>query len=66
VPFTDPLADGPTIQKANQRALKGGTKSVRQCLELAVAARKVRRNTAHKLLLRYTITVTCNTLTINL
>ncbi len=25
IPFTDPLADGPTIQRASQRALEGGT-----------------------------------------
>ncbi len=25
IPFTDPLADGPTIQRANERALRGGT-----------------------------------------
>jgi tryptophan synthase alpha chain len=25
IPFTDPLADGPTIQRASERALKGGT-----------------------------------------
>ena len=24
IPFTDPLADGPTIQRASERALKGG------------------------------------------
>lgn len=26
IPFSDPMADGPTIQKANYRALKSGTK----------------------------------------
>lgn len=28
VPFTDPMADGPTIQSSSQRALDGGTKLV--------------------------------------
>lgn len=39
VPFTDPLADGPTIQRANQRALDGGVDSVEHCLKLAKEAR---------------------------
>ncbi|MGH9780717.1 MAG: tryptophan synthase subunit alpha, partial [Candidatus Acidiferrales bacterium] len=25
VPFSDPVADGPTIQRASERALRGGT-----------------------------------------
>jgi tryptophan synthase alpha chain len=33
VPFSDPIADGPTIQRASQRALAGGT-SLRRVLEL--------------------------------
>jgi tryptophan synthase alpha chain len=32
VPFSDPLADGPTIQAATQRALENGT-TVRACLD---------------------------------
>ena len=27
IPFSDPIADGPTIQAASQRALRGGTKT---------------------------------------
>ena len=34
VPFSDPIADGPTIQRASERALAGGT-SLRRVLELA-------------------------------
>jgi tryptophan synthase alpha chain len=33
VPFSDPIADGPTIQRASERALAGGT-SLRRVLEL--------------------------------
>jgi tryptophan synthase alpha chain len=32
VPFSDPMADGPVIQRASERALKGGV-TVRGCLE---------------------------------
>lgn len=40
VPFSDPLADGPVIQAATQRALENGI-TVRKCLE-AVAALRAR------------------------
>jgi tryptophan synthase alpha chain len=33
VPFSDPIADGPTIQRASQRALDNGT-TLEDCLEL--------------------------------
>jgi tryptophan synthase alpha subunit len=32
VPFSDPMAEGPTIQKSNQRALDNGVNSIDQCL----------------------------------
>lgn len=38
VPFSDPLADGPTIQAANQTALKNGA-SIHSALESVKAAR---------------------------
>ncbi len=39
IPFSDPLADGTTIQKASQAALDGGT-TPRQCLEVALRVRQ--------------------------
>jgi tryptophan synthase alpha chain len=39
IPFSDPLADGRTIQAASQQALKGGV-TVARALEAASAARK--------------------------
>lgn len=39
VPFSDPIADGPTIQAANTVALKNGV-TVVKCLELVAQARK--------------------------
>jgi tryptophan synthase alpha chain len=39
LPFTDPMADGPTIQLAGQRALEGGM-TLEKTLELARAFRK--------------------------
>ena len=39
IPFSDPLADGRTIQAASQQALKGGM-TVARALEAATAARK--------------------------
>jgi tryptophan synthase alpha chain len=41
VPFSDPLADGPAIQAASQRALLGGT-SLKDVLKLAAELRKLR------------------------
>jgi tryptophan synthase alpha chain len=40
VPFSDPMADGPTIQRASERALARGMK-LRKVLELVVEFRKV-------------------------
>lgn len=39
LPFTDPMADGPTIQLAGQRALDGGM-TLNRTLEMAAAFRK--------------------------
>ena len=39
VPFSDPMADGPTIQRSSQRALKNGT-NLTQILELVQNLRK--------------------------
>ncbi|MEE9478992.1 MAG: tryptophan synthase subunit alpha [Kiloniellales bacterium] len=39
MPFTDPMADGPAIQEAGQRALKGGIK-LREILESVTAFRE--------------------------
>ena len=39
VPFSDPMADGPTIQRSSQRALDNGT-TLRDVLNLATAFRK--------------------------
>lgn len=39
IPFSDPTADGPTIQKASQRALSSGT-NLAGCLEYAKFIRK--------------------------
>jgi tryptophan synthase alpha chain len=39
VPFSDPVADGPVIQRASQRALEGGTR-LADILELARVVRK--------------------------
>src|SRR5260370_42238893 len=38
VPFSDPIADGPVIQRAGYRALQAGT-TVRKVLEIAAAIR---------------------------
>lgn len=39
VPFSDPIADGPVIQRAGDRALKAGT-TLRKVLEIAAEIRK--------------------------
>ena len=41
VPFSDPVADGPVIQRASERALKSGT-SIRQVIALGAELRKAR------------------------
>jgi tryptophan synthase alpha chain len=43
VPFSDPMADGPTIQRASERALKHGV-SLRRVLEIVA---EFRRDNAH-------------------
>src|SRR5262245_7614894 len=40
VPFSDPMADGPMIQRASEDALRNGT-TVRDCLQLVRRVRKV-------------------------
>src|SRR5215831_17926792 len=47
VPFSDPIADGPVIQRAGERALKAGT-TMRSVLDIA---RQVRANSEVPLLL---------------
>ncbi len=39
VPFSDPMADGPTIQRSSERALKNGT-TLRNVIDLATEFRK--------------------------
>ena len=41
IPFSDPVADGPVIQRASERALHSGT-SLRQCIVLGADLRKAR------------------------
>jgi tryptophan synthase alpha chain len=52
VPFSDPLADGPTIQHSTQQALVGGTTTA-GCLEM-VAALRARGMMTPALLMGYT------------
>ncbi|MCX7300241.1 MAG: tryptophan synthase subunit alpha [Rhodobacterales bacterium] len=44
MPFTDPMADGPTIQLAGQRALAGG-QTLERTLQIARELRKVNKTT---------------------
>lgn len=44
MPFSDPMADGPSIQAAGQRALKSGMK-LRNCLDLVRALRQSDKET---------------------
>ena len=39
IPYTDPQADGATIQHTNQVAIKGGTSELHQCLAMVKTAR---------------------------
>merc|ERR1719410_1935635 len=40
VPYTDPQADGATIQRTNEIAISGGVASLEQCLDLVSEARE--------------------------
>lgn len=40
VPYTDPQADGATIQHTNQVAIKGGTSEISQCLQMIKTSRE--------------------------
>ncbi|MCS7171790.1 MAG: tryptophan synthase subunit alpha [Aquificaceae bacterium] len=51
-PFSDPVADGPTIQLAHEVALKGGTKS-KEVFELTLKLRKDFPNTPFLLMTYY-------------
>ena len=39
VPFSDPIADGPVIQRAGERALRAGT-TLRKVLDIAAEIRR--------------------------
>ena len=39
VPYTDPQADGTTIQRTNQVAIAGGTSEIKDCLDMVKKAR---------------------------
>ena len=40
VPYSDPQADGPTVQRANEIALENGVESIGQCLDVVRKARE--------------------------
>ena len=44
VPFSDPMADGPTIQRASERALANGV-SIRQVIHLVAKFREANQKT---------------------
>jgi tryptophan synthase len=41
IPYTDPQADGATIQKTNQVAIAGGTSDIPHCLQMVKEAREM-------------------------
>ena len=64
VPFTDPMADGPTIQLAGQRALAGGM-TLRKALDMVAEFRKDDDVTPIVLMGYYNPIKTINSLTIS-
>lgn len=58
IPFSDPLADGPTIQRATYQALQRGT-TVARCLDMVAALRQDQINVPFVLMSYYNPILAC-------